>query len=132
MKKFDPNKLSNTLQHYQFLDFAYLFGSSSDGLVHDKADVDVAIYIHEGYTKSTDDILNIIGTIEACGPGVEADLTILNSAGVLLRFEALKGKLLFVRDEALDVFAGFFSLTCREYEDSIFWMKRQLEYRGYK
>lgn len=64
--------------------------------------------------------------------GIECDITILNTAGPLIAFEALRGKRLFVRDEAMDEYAGFYSLTCRLYEDQIWWMKKQLEYRGYE
>jgi hypothetical protein len=49
----------------------------------------------------------------------------------ILRFEALKGKLLFIRDDKMEEYAHFYSLTCREYEDTMAWMQRQLAYRGY-
>jgi len=49
-----------------------------------------------------------------------------------LRFEALKGKQLFIRPECREEFADFYSRTCREFEDYNFWMKKQLEYRGLK
>jgi len=34
--------------------------------------------------------------------------------------------------EAMDAYAAWYSLTCREYEDAIAWMKKQLIYRGYE
>jgi hypothetical protein len=49
----------------------------------------------------------------------------------ILRFEALKGKVLFIRDHKMEKYAHFYSLTCREYEDTIAWMQRQIDYRGY-
>ena len=59
------------------------------------------------------------------------DVSILNTVSEILRFEALKGKLLFARKNKIDDYALFYSLTCREYEDKIIWMKKQLSYRGY-
>ena len=131
MISFDPEVLGKSLESITFLDFAYLFGSSVDGVVKESADLDVAVYVNEDHTLSAGDISAIIGGIEDSVPGAAADLTMLNDAGVILRFEALKGKLLFVREEALDTYSGFYSLTCREYEDAVYWMKKQLEYRGY-
>ena len=58
-------------------------------------------------------------------------MTILNTASEILRFEALKGKVLFIRDDKMEEYAHFYALTCREYEDSIAWMQRQMAYRGY-
>ncbi len=60
------------------------------------------------------------------------DLVVLNDTGPVLAMEALKGTILFIRKEAIDIYADFYSLTCRLYEDQIFLMKKQLEYRGYK
>ncbi len=31
----------------------------------------------------------------------------------------------------MEEYAYFYSLTCREYEDTIVWMQRQIAYRGY-
>jgi hypothetical protein len=63
---------------------------------------------------------------------VECDLKILNDAEPLLAMEALQGTLLFIRKEAMDAYADFYTRTCRLYEDHMFWMKKQLEYRGYE
>jgi hypothetical protein len=66
---------------------------------------------------------------EACN--VPCDLTVLNTAGTVLRREALKGRVLFVRPEAENEYAEFYTRTCAEYEDLMAWRARQLAYRGY-
>ena len=34
-------------------------------------------------------------------------------------------------DNKIEEYADFYSLTCREYEDTMAWMQRQMVYRGY-
>ncbi len=80
--------------------------------------------------ETLDLITKIIKAVEA-HTEYDCDLSILNSASEILRFEALKGELFFARESKLELFAEFYSITCREYEDKMFWMKRQLFYRGY-
>ena len=75
-------------------------------------------------------ILKIIIAVETI-TGANCDLNILNTASEILRFEVLKGKLLFVRNSSIDNYAKFYSLTCREYEDKMAWMNKQMALRGY-
>jgi predicted nucleotidyltransferase len=111
--------------------FAFLFGSSRGGTINPGSDVDVAIYIQETTDKFTL-ISRILKIVESEISTDKFDLVVLNDAGPVLAMEALKGTILFIRKEAMDIYADFYSLTCRLYEDHIFWMKKQLEYRGYK
>lgn len=110
--------------------FAFLFGSARDGKIKKGSDVDLAIYIQETSDK-TELISNILKFMES-ETSSDCDLNLLNSAEPLLAMEALQGTLLFIRGEAMDIYAGFYSLTCRLYEDQTFWTKKQLEYRGYE
>jgi hypothetical protein len=50
----------------------------------------------------------------------------------VLAFEVLRGKMLFVRDECFEEYVDFYTFTCRQHEDDIYWMKKRLEYRGYE
>ena len=111
--------------------FAFLFGSSQDGSIREGGDIDLAVWL-ENPTQKIELIPRIIGLVETLAPGVSCDLTLLNDAGEQLAFEALTGKELFIRDEAMDAYAAWYSLTCREYEDALAWMKKQLIYRGYE
>ena len=130
IKIFNIDKLSKELQKLEFIDFAYLFGSSSDGIINEGSDLDIAVYFSDDFIVDFDTIAMVLKVIDDLIPGIECDLCRLNTANETLCFEALKGKLLFVKNECKDKFAGFYSITCREYEDYSFWSNKQLEYRG--
>ncbi len=129
MKPFSIHKLSAAIgQNINEIDFALLFGSSQKGEIKKSSDVDIGVYLNTA--ASMDLILKIVRQVENI-TNSQCDLSILNTASEILRFEALKGTLLFVRENKMELYAGFYSLTCREYEDKIIWMKKQLAYRGY-
>lgn len=117
-------------EHFPDIAFAYLFGSSQDGVVKSGSDVDVAIY----YTGN--DLFARFGVEaqveKAIGCDVPVDVVMLQKADPVLAFEALKGKLLFLRNENMEEYADFYTRTCRLYEDEMYWMKKRLEYRGYE
>lgn len=132
VRQFDINKVRQNLNAFNEIAFAYVFGSAKDGVIKEGSDIDIGIYV----TKERNDLdlrLKILTALENAVSGFDNfDLVILNNASSVLAMEAIKGKLLFVRDEWLDTYSGFYSLTCRQFEDDIFWMKKQLEYRGYE
>ena len=129
---FDVHRLAAGLeQDFPEVLFAYLFGSSKAGVIRQGGDVDVAVWIHENADK-IDLIPRIVALVESITDGNPCDLVFLNGAGEQLAFEALQGHILFIRKEARDVHAAFYSQTCREYEDHIAWMKKQLQYRNYE
>jgi len=129
MASFSINKLANHLkQTVPEINFAFIFGSSSEGSIKKYSDVDIAVYLNTEITVEL--ILKIITAVETI-TGANCDLNILNTASEILRFEVLKGKLLFVRNSSIDNYAKFYSLTCREYEDKMAWMNKQMTLRGY-
>ncbi len=110
--------------------FAFLFGSSQKGTILPGSDIDLALYI--GKTAEKIELLpRIIELTESAFPGNTCDITFLNTAGPMVAFEALRGTKLFIREESMDIYTDFYSLTCRLFEDHICRMKKQLEYRGY-
>jgi predicted nucleotidyltransferase len=101
-----------------WVDFAYLLGSAQDGRLLAGADVDVAVYLAAAALPANwERIAAVMSTVETVCPPAVCDPGILNTAGVVYRFEALKGRLLFRRQGREDKHAEFYSLTCREYED---------------
>ncbi len=111
--------------------FAYVFGSARDGLIRPGGDVDVAVWIRDEQTKLS--LIPVLSElVESWSGGAPCDLVFLNSAGDQLSFEALQGTVLFIREEAKELHATFYSRTCREYEDRLAWMKKQLQYRNYE
>jgi len=129
---FDISRFAGELEK-RFPDvlFAYLFGSAQTGTIRPGGDVDLAVWI-EDTSKKIDLIPALTGLVESFTDGTPCDLVFLNDAGDQLAFETLNGKKLFVRPESMDLHAGFYSQTCREYEDRLAWMKKQLQYRGYE
>ena len=110
------------------IDFVFIFGSAQHGKVKKNSDIDIGAYLNTPVTPEL--IINIVTAVETI-TSVQCDLTILNLASEILRFEALKGKLLFVRENKIDDYAEFYSLTCREYEDTMAWMQKQMILREY-
>lgn len=107
------------------VDFCFLMGSAADGIVNAYSDLDLAFYLmgkssYSFYTQAMEAVRSVV-------PDVRCDIGILNSAEPIYRFEALKGRLLFARDQ--ERYVTFFSKTCREYESQMFDYERQLKYR---
>ena len=128
----DIKSLARDLEE-QFPDvlFAYIFGSAQSGVIRSGGDVDVAVWIRD--IRNRIELLpGLVGLLESHSNGASCDLVFLNEAGDQLSFEVLQGKRLFIRPEAIDLHAGFYSQTCREYEDRLAWMTKQLQYRGYE
>jgi predicted nucleotidyltransferase len=111
--------------------FAYLFGSSQEGTVKDGSDIDIAVYY-----KGEDIFIRFRieeRLEEVIGKEIPIDIVELQkTANFVLAFEALRGKMLFVRNECMEDYIHFYTLVCRRYEDEIYWMKKQLKYRGYE
>jgi len=105
--------------------FGYLMGSSVSGTVRPHSDVDIAFFVSgaaglDFYDRVNETCRSILGDIRV-------DIGILNHAEPVYRFEALKGKLLFTRDQ--ERWLTFYSVTCREYEHQHFHYDRQRRYR---
>lgn len=129
---FKHKELTKALQKFEEIAFAYVFGSSKNEVVNEGSDIDIAVYLLKN-EKELELRLQIIAELEKIIPSFSNyDLVILNSTNSILAMQAIQGKLLFFRNEYKDVYASFYSLTCRQYEDDSFWMKKQLEYRGYE
>jgi predicted nucleotidyltransferase len=105
--------------------FAYLMGSAANGHVAVGSDLDVALYVRDRLSWKT--LRTVQEIVDGMLPGVHCDAGALNQAEPIYRFEALKGRRLFVR--APEDFLRFYSLTCREYEDQMADYERQLRYR---
>lgn len=129
-KPIDLERLATVLGDIEAIQFAIVFGSARDGVVRAGSDLDVAISLTRADTPDIDLVLHIVGRVEEA-LGVTCDLTVLNTAGPVLRHEALKGQVLFVRPGGETDYSNFYTRTCAEYEDLMAWRARQLAYRGY-
>ncbi len=128
--KFMSTFLAEELQaKAQEIDFAFIFGSAQDGIIRNNSDIDIAVYFNKNVHVSSDLLIKIISIIENEIHDAECDITVLNTADPILRFEAIKGRLLFCKEDKFDEYLDFFSLTCREYESQIADFERQILYR---
>jgi len=105
--------------------FAFLLGSSREGVVRVGSDIDIALFL-DGQA-SLDLYHRVTETIENVAQGVHCDVGILNNAEPVYRFEALKGTLLFCHNQ--EAYLRFYSLACREYETQVFHYEKQHRYR---
>jgi predicted nucleotidyltransferase len=104
---------------------AWAFGSAQGGELRDDSDADVGVLMTQRPTF--DEELDLLGQLQDALRLDEVDLVILNDANAILRFEAVSGKRLFIRDVA--AMAEFVSLTAREYEDEMAQWERALRQR---
>ena len=130
-QKFDIHFITKAIEeHFPDIPFAYLFGSAQNGVVKPGSDIDVAVYYKGADPFARFNVEEQIA--QAIGRRLQVDIVMLRNANPVLAFEALKGKLLFVREECMDEYADFYTRTWRDYEEEIYWMKTELIYRGYE
>ena len=128
MKKIDFNKLADDLKKNDKVDFAYIFGSSQNGVVKDGSDVDIAVYLN---CKETLEVYSKLMNIIESSTGAVSDVSVLNTASSILGMEALHGKLLFYKEDKIEEYIDFYTYTCRQYEEEMFDIEQNLKYRGY-
>jgi len=126
MVRFDVGELAEALKAgCPTAQFALLLGSAVNGCVQPHGDVDLAFHVvapagWEFRRRVAEICRSVIGE-------VRCDMGILNHAEPVYRFEALKGRLLFVRDQ--EAWLRFYSVSCREYEHQMIHYERQWRYR---
>jgi predicted nucleotidyltransferase len=134
--KFNRNILTEKLKTLPEIAFAYLFGSAQNGTIKKGSDLDIAVYLvrkEKNNDEETELRLKILRLLESAVPGFDNfDVVVFNETSTILGMQALQGKLLFVKPEYENLHAEFYSFTCRKFEYDSFWMKKQLEYRGYE
>jgi predicted nucleotidyltransferase len=123
---FDPDRLAAVLKEkLPAVDFCFLMGSAVRGAVKAHSDLDLAFYLSEPSSfRFYNEVMDVVRSVV---PDVRCDIGVLNSAEPVYRYEALKGKLLFTRDQ--EQYLAFFSKTCREYESQMVDYERQRRYR---
>jgi predicted nucleotidyltransferase len=122
MRKLNLDAVSLTLMEDANIVAAWTFGSAKDGRVADNADLDVGILCR--LKPGLDELSNLRLQLQKALGFEDFDISVLNDASPILRFEALSGCRLFARDE--DECAEFSSLTAREYEDEMAMSRRCL------
>ncbi len=109
--------------------FAILLGSAAaTGVVRAHGDLDLAFFLKPPATPAFDFQTRVEQAVEPQTKGrIRVDVGLLNRADPVYRFEALKGKRLFCRDD--ETYMDFFSIASRDYETQMIHYARQRVYR---
>lgn len=109
--------------------FARLFGSQATGRTHARSDVDVAVWLREPYDRATfRPLLDLIAPVTHALGRDDVDIVILNEAPLRLAFNALRGELLFSRDEDTRIRAE--AAIMSRYHDRLPYHNRHLDHEA--
>ncbi|MEA3308080.1 MAG: nucleotidyltransferase domain-containing protein [Chloroflexota bacterium] len=112
--------LLRTLEQTPQVIAAWVFGSAQTGCVRPGSDLDISVLFSRPPTLDT--LVTLRADLQAALRIEEIDLVTLNRASPITRFEAVSGRPIFCRDRARR--AEFVSLTAREYEDAMAFLRR--------
>jgi len=115
MSRIDLNQLNEFWQNVPEIEGVWVFGSAKEGEVREGGDLDLGVWFSS--KPSLDLLADLNSSLQEVTRFDEIDLVVLNEAPPILRFEAVKGRLLFCRDRQRC--AAFVSLTARENEDEM-------------
>jgi len=101
---------------------AWVFGSAGTGFLKPDSDLDIAVLFNT--TPKLDTLLWLRARLQQAMNIEAIDLVVLNNASPVLRFEAISGRAVYCRD--MDKRAVFASLTAREYEDEMAFVRQSL------
>jgi predicted nucleotidyltransferase len=122
MRPVQVERLERAWEQWPTVEAVWLFGSAQDGWQRDGADVDLGVLF--SVKPSLDILADLRAALQEALQIDDIDLVPLNDASSILRFEAVRGHLLFER--STDTRAGFVSLTAREYEDEMGMIEKAL------
>lgn len=116
--------LENIFNKYSEVIAVYLFGSFAEGRDHSFSDLDLGVLLDYEYKNTIKlDILADLADQNFCN----VDIIILNQAGILSRFEAVKHNKLIYKKEDFD-FSSYYSRVIREFQDFRYLLKIQSSY----
>ncbi len=115
MLNVDLQQAVQILTAYCDIEAAWVFGSTRSSRINEGGNLDIAVLFAS--TPSLDRLANLKDDLQRALQLDAIDLTLLNKANPILRFEAISGRSLFCRDAGRR--AEFASLTAREYEDEM-------------
>lgn len=114
-KAIDWRRLTAVFERIPCVSAAWVFGSAQHGIQKNGSELDVGVKFLT--TPNLDTLADLRAALQSALQIEEIDLSILNQASSILRWEAIHGKRVFVRDPGQ--MAEFSSLTAREYEDDM-------------
>ena len=105
---------------------AWAFGSAKDGSVRPGSDLDIGVLFRS--KPGLDELTDLLLALQQTFDFEKIDLSVLNDASSVLRFEAVSGRPLYCRDAGQR--AIFVSLAARQYEDDMAFFERGLRWRA--
>lgn len=120
---------SSIKRNFPEIPFAHIFGSSANGIVNSDSDIDIAIWYNgsDPFFK-----VKVLEILEPIVNKIPVDIINICNTNPILAHEALAGRVLFIREDQKTLYASFYSKIAVEYEDKIYWIQKQLQYRGYE
>lgn len=123
----NEKKLISFLQKQDYIKSAYLFGSAAKGRIGKLSDVDIGVLVDESLVK--EDLLNLklnlMSEITSILGTDKIDLTVMNNAPLLLKYNIIKhGKILKSCEHER---INFESNVLSEYLDKQYFIKRHTE-----
>ncbi|HWR25374.1 MAG TPA: nucleotidyltransferase domain-containing protein [Methanosarcina sp.] len=110
LNKLKKEALTSRLQEFfksrEYVELAYLFGSTAEGLEGALSYIDIGVYLSSKLTKGEriEKRLELIGELSTLFRTDKIDLLIINDASQVINFEVIRPNVpLFVRDKDLKV-----------------------------
>ena len=122
MRKVNIDAVKTIWETTQNIIAVWLFGSARNNFIRDGSDLDLGVLFADSATL--DELADLRAALQIKLNIDQIDLLILNKAGVVSRFEAISGRLLFCKNR--EKCADFVSFTAREYEDEMAFLQRGL------
>ncbi|MEA2012799.1 MAG: nucleotidyltransferase domain-containing protein [Verrucomicrobiota bacterium] len=122
MRKIDIETIKSfLLENFEEIEIAYIFGSAKDGVVKDKSDVDIALFLKKGYDIFLE--FTIADRLESL-LNEKVDITILNKANPVLSYEVLRnGVRLFEKNHEKRAFVEL--CIFKNYLDNEYYLRKR-------
>lgn len=122
--------VKQALEPYQ-VQFAYVFGSAVTGHMHDESDIDIAVFFSDNIPprQRFKEHLSLHGVLAAAFkvPEESLDISILNTANILLKFVAIsEGVVIYEKDHAKRVDFEMAVIRQRDDEQAYRLLSRQV------
>lgn len=125
MRKVDLDSLHDIFAAYPNVIAVWAFGSAKNGELRAGGDIDLGVLFAD--MPSLHERIALADAIDHRLKSGTIDLSVLNHASAILRFEALSGRKIYSTD--VETEAAFQSLAAREYEHAMWMLKRGLKWQ---
>jgi predicted nucleotidyltransferase len=118
----DFKTLQDVLEPIERVVAACVFGSAQNTTILDGSDLDIGVLFSS--VPSLEERIQLREQLQRSLNFEDIDLVVLNEASPITKFEAICGRVILVKDYSW--WAQFVSLTAREYEDEMVFLRKGL------